>query len=112
MKRDFDVIVIGGAMAGAAAAALLATDAKTRGLRIALVEPRPATAPSAAEPFNLRVSALSRASEELLKRTGAWAAIEARGAAAYERMIVWEQRSDPAGPGRERRARHRGPWPR
>jgi 2-octaprenylphenol hydroxylase len=98
MKRDFDVIVIGGAMAGAAAAALLATDPKTRSLGIALVEPRPATPPAAADPIDLRVSALSRASQRLLERTGAWPAVRARGAAPYERMVVWEQRSDPAGP--------------
>jgi 2-octaprenylphenol hydroxylase len=98
VKRDFDVIVIGGAMAGAAAAALLATDPKTRTLGIALVEPRPATPPAATEPFDLRVSALSRASQQLLVRTGAWPAVQARGAAPYERMIVWEQRSDPTGP--------------
>lgn len=98
MKRDFDVVVIGGAMAGAAAAALLAADPKTGSLRIALVEPRPATPPAAADPFDLRVSALSRASQRLLERTGAWPAVQARGAAAYERMVVWDQRSDPAGP--------------
>lgn len=98
MKRDFDVVVIGGAMAGAAAAALLATDPKTGALRIALVEPRPATPPAAADPIDLRVSALSRASQRLLERTGAWPAVKARGAAAYERMVVWDRRSDPAGP--------------
>ncbi len=98
MKRDFDVVVIGGAMAGAAAAALLAADPKTGSLSIALVEPRPATPPAAADPFDLRVSALSRASQRLLERTGAWPAVQARGAAAYERMVVWDQRSDPAGP--------------
>ncbi len=98
MKRDFDVIVIGGAMAGAAAAALLAADSQTRALRIALVEPHPATPPAAADPFDLRVSALSRASQRLLERTGAWPAVQARGAAGYERMVVWDQRSDPAGP--------------
>ncbi len=98
MKRDFDVIVIGGAMAGAAAAALLATDPNTSSLRVALVEPRPAPSPGAADSFDLRVSALSRASQQLLERTGAWPAVQARGVAPYERMVVWEQRSDPAGP--------------
>ena len=98
MKRDFDVVVIGGAMAGAAAAAMFATAPGTRDLRIALAEPRPATMPAPQDPFDLRVSALSRASQQLLERTGAWPAVLARGAAAYERMVVWEERSDPAGP--------------
>lgn len=65
MKRDFDVVVVGGAMAGAGAAALLAADARTAGLRVALLEPKPAAAPAPQEPLDLRVSALSRASQEI-----------------------------------------------
>jgi 2-octaprenylphenol hydroxylase len=97
MKRDFDVVVIGGAMAGAGVAALLAATPATQGLRIALVESRPAAPPAADSPFDIRVSALSRASQQLLERTGAWPAVAAR-AAPYQRMVVWEERQDPAGP--------------
>jgi 2-octaprenylphenol hydroxylase len=97
MKRDFDVVVVGGAMAGAGAAALLACDARTAGLGIALLEPRPAAAPAPGEPLDLRVSALSHASRQLLVRTGAWGAVEARGAACYQRMVVWEERGEPGG---------------
>lgn len=96
MKRDFDVVVVGGAMAGAGAAALLAATPATTGLRIALVEPRPAARPAADAPLDLRVSALSRSSQQLLERTGAWPDVAAR-AAAYRRMVVWEERQDPAG---------------
>jgi 2-polyprenylphenol 6-hydroxylase len=96
LKRDFDVVVVGGAMAGAGAAALLAATPATAGLRIALVEPRPAAMPAADAPLDLRVSALSRSSQQLLERTGAWPAVAAR-AAAYRRMVVWEERQDPAG---------------
>ncbi|MGE0465525.1 MAG: FAD-dependent monooxygenase [Steroidobacteraceae bacterium] len=99
MKRDFDVVIVGGAMAGAGFAALLAADPKTASLRVALIEPKPAAAPAAGDPLDLRVSALSRASQQLLERTGAWPAVVARGAAAYQRMVIWEQRADPAGPG-------------
>lgn len=99
MKRDFDVVIVGGAMAGAGAAALLAADPKTASLRIALIEPKPAAPPAAGDPLDLRVSALSRASQQLLERTGAWPAVVARGAAAYQRMVIWEQRVDPTGPG-------------
>jgi 2-octaprenylphenol hydroxylase len=97
LKNDFDVVVVGGAMAGAGTAALLAAAPATAGLRIALVEPRPATPPAADEPLDLRVSALSRASQRLLERTGAWPAVAAR-AAAYRRMVIWEERQDPSGP--------------
>lgn len=99
MKRDFDVVIVGGAMAGAGAAALLAANPETASLRIALIEPKPAAAPPAGDPLDLRVSALSRASQQLLERAGAWPAVVARGAAAYQRMVIWEERADPAGPG-------------
>lgn len=96
MKRDFDVLVVGGAMAGAGTAALLAATPATARLRIALVEPRPATAPARDSPLDLRVSALSRASQKLLELTGAWQAVAPR-AAAYQRMVIWEERTDPGG---------------
>jgi 2-octaprenylphenol hydroxylase len=94
MKRDFEVVVVGGAMAGAGTAALLAATPATARLRVALVEPRPATAPESGAPLDLRVSALSRASQRLLELTGAWPAVAAR-ACAYQRMVVWEERTDP-----------------
>ncbi len=84
-------------MAGAGTAALLAATPATAGLRIALIEPRPATPPVAGAPLDLRVSALSRSSQRLLERTGAWPAVAAR-AAAYQRMVIWEERQNPAGP--------------
>ncbi|MGH8136472.1 MAG: FAD-dependent monooxygenase, partial [Steroidobacteraceae bacterium] len=99
MKRDFDLVIVGGAMAGAGAAALLATNPDTAALRIALLEPKPVTAPAAGEPLDLRVSALSRTSQRLLELTGAWPAVIARGAAAYQRMVVWEERATAEGPG-------------
>jgi 2-polyprenylphenol 6-hydroxylase len=97
MKHDFDVVIVGGAMAGAGTAALLAATTATSGLRVALIEPRPVAAPAAGAPLDIRVSALSRATQQLLERTGAWPAVAARSA-AYERMVIWEERQDPAGP--------------
>lgn len=97
MKRDFDVVIVGGAMAGAGTAALLAATPATSSLRIALVEPRPLAAPAEGAPLDVRVSALSRASQQLLERTGAWPLVAAR-VSAYERMVIWEERQDPAGP--------------
>jgi 2-polyprenyl-6-methoxyphenol hydroxylase-like FAD-dependent oxidoreductase len=57
--RDFDVLIAGAGMVGAALAALLATGPRTRLLRVALVEPQPAQSPASAEALDLRVSALS-----------------------------------------------------
>jgi 2-octaprenylphenol hydroxylase len=97
VKRDFDVVVVGGAMAGAGTAALMAATPATSALRVALVEPRPVAAPAPGDPLDIRVSALSRASQRLLELTGAWPAVAAR-ACAYGRMVIWEERQDPRGP--------------
>lgn len=99
MKRDFDILIAGGGLVGAGLAALLGSHAPTAGLRIAVLEPRPSRFPDPAEPWDLRVSALSRASQRLLERAGAWPAILARGATPYQGMVVWEEHDDANGPG-------------
>jgi 2-octaprenylphenol hydroxylase len=96
-RREFDVLIAGGGMVGAALAALLAGGERTRTLRVGLVEPQPALAPSLQDPVELRVSALSRAGERLLRSVGAWALVEPRHPCAYERMIIWDGASAPAG---------------
>ena len=99
IKRDFDVVIVGGGMVGAACAALFGAYAPTASLRVAMLEPRPAPFPLAGDALDLRVSAVSRASQRLLERTGAWARIKERGAAAYQRMVVWDELGSPDGQG-------------
>jgi len=96
----FDVIIVGGGPAGACAGALLArSTAGTSGLSVALLEPRwPQAAPAVARP-DPRVVALSRASERLLRRAGAWTRIPAERLAAYERMRIWHESVAPSGAG-------------
>ena len=61
-----------------------------RGTRWAcLLEPRPAPDWREAD-VDLRVYALSRASQHVLESTGAWPGIAARRASPYRRMHVWE----------------------
>lgn len=99
MKRDFDVVVAGGGMVGAACAALFGSYEPTSALRVAMLEPQPAIPPAAGEPLDLRVSALSRASQRLAERAGAWPQVLARGAAGYQRMVVWDERGEADGSG-------------
>jgi 2-octaprenylphenol hydroxylase len=96
----FDVIIVGGGPVGACAGALLArSTARTPGLSVALLEPRwPQTVPAEARP-DPRVVALSRASERLLRRAGAWTRLPAERLAAYERMRIWHESVAPSGPG-------------
>jgi 2-octaprenylphenol hydroxylase len=94
-RIDFDVVIVGGGMVGAALAACLATRQQTRALKVAILEPAPVAPRASSEALDLRVSALSRASVTLLREVAAWPAIEARGVCAYDRMLVWDAASAP-----------------
>jgi 2-polyprenylphenol 6-hydroxylase len=86
MNTNYDLLVVGGGMVGAAFA--LACSGK--GLRIGVVEARPPRRAWPAGEVDLRVSALSRASERMLARLGAWERIGDLGASAYRQMRVWD----------------------
>lgn len=90
-RLDFDAVVIGGGMVGLCVVALLAQNEQLAGWRIAMVEPSPPL-PPADDSMDLRVSALSRASQRVLDAAGAWAAI-APHSCPYERMVVWDAAS-------------------
>jgi len=95
-KTDFDVIIVGGGMVGTCLAALLAREEVLAGWRIALVDPAGARRPDDAS-LDLRVSALSRASERILAAAQAWDAI-APHASPYSEMVVWDAASTPDRP--------------
>ena len=88
-RRDADVLVVGGGVVGAATAVLLATQTATRGLSVGLVEPRVPALPAATADWDLRVFALSRASQRLLEACGVWPQVLQR-AHAYQGMRVWD----------------------
>ncbi|TCN82050.1 2-octaprenyl-3-methyl-6-methoxy-1,4-benzoquinol hydroxylase [Shewanella fodinae] len=81
-----DIVIIGGGMVGAAAAVGLAQ----LGLRVAVVE---ACAPEAYDPeqaLDVRVSAVSLASENLLARLGALEGLLQMRQVAYRGLETWE----------------------
>ncbi|MFZ1386087.1 MAG: UbiH/UbiF/VisC/COQ6 family ubiquinone biosynthesis hydroxylase [Thiolinea sp.] len=83
---DYEIIIAGGGMVGAALAGLLGQAGK----QVAVLEATIPQAFSANDPFDNRVSALSRASQRLLEKAGAWQAVVAKRAAPYENMQVWD----------------------
>lgn len=81
----FDVIIAGGGLVGLSLAALLGRE----DVGVALVEAREPQSDWPQDSVDLRVYAISRASENLLRDTGAWPAIEPH-ACVYRDMHVWD----------------------
>lgn len=86
MNRVHDVAIVGGGMVGAALALALARG----GLSVALVDRQPVASPAARDDYDLRVSALSSASQRLLNALGVWYEIEAVRVSPYRRMEIWD----------------------
>ncbi|MBU2871901.1 FAD-dependent oxidoreductase [Colwellia sp. E2M01] len=87
--EHFDCVVIGGGMVGATSALTLAQ----LGLKVALVEQFPPKEFTADQAFDLRVSAISLASKNLLKQVDAWSQLKQWRACPYKRLGVWEDES-------------------
>ncbi|WNC71074.1 FAD-dependent monooxygenase [Thalassotalea psychrophila] len=81
-----DCLVIGGGMVGAAAALSLAD----LGLKVAVVEVHAPQAYLPEQDFDLRVSAISLASEQLLQQLNAWQQVQDWRSCVYKRLGVWE----------------------
>jgi 2-octaprenyl-3-methyl-6-methoxy-1,4-benzoquinol hydroxylase len=71
MKQEFDVVVVGGGMVGAAVACCLGGS----DLKVAVIESQVPEAFDEQQPHDLRVSALSIASKHILEAVGAWQGI-------------------------------------
>ena len=85
--QQFDVVIIGGGMVGATLARALAN---TR-LSVAIIEPQPPQAQTMATRFDLRVSAITRASQRIFEALGVWDDMVARRVSPFREMHVWEE---------------------
>ena len=84
-SHRYDVIIQGAGMVGLALAAALLQ----QGRRVALLESRPIERFDGGE-MRLRVSALSLASEQMLRRLGAWETMQRLRVSPYRGMRVWD----------------------
>ena len=98
MRYDFHIIIVGGGMVGACAAALAAVDPHLADLRIAVLEANPPASPPQGD-IDLRVSAVSRASQRILAAAGAWSLVPQQSLSPYEDMVVWDAAGKPRGAG-------------
>lgn len=85
MER-YDIAVVGGGMVGAA----IALGASRLGKKVIVIEGVEPAEFDPCQPMDLRVSAISKHSVELLERLGAWTSIKAMRVCPYRRLSTWE----------------------
>jgi len=88
MIQNVDIAIVGGGMVGLAFAAAL----EDTELRVAVIESKLPNEELSDLP-DVRVSALNRASENILRNLGAWDEISQRRLSPYQAMQVWEKDS-------------------
>ena len=88
--QEFDVVIVGGGMVGAAFACTLGNTA----LRVALIESNTPDLQWPKERYDVRTSALSRASQRILQSIQVWPFIEAMRTSPYTDMHVWDASGD------------------
>ncbi len=88
LSHNWDAVVVGGGMVGAAAALGLAQ----QGFQVLLLEKTPVDLQWDGQAnYQMRVSALTRASEKILSNLGAWQGIEKRRYHPFTAMHVWDE---------------------
>ena len=88
--KEFDVVIVGGGMVGATVGCGLGNT----NLKVAIIEQAVPDDFSIDQPHDLRVSALSLASKNILKSVGAWEGVLNRRYCPFKRMRVWETAGD------------------
>ncbi|WP_166266652.1 FAD-dependent monooxygenase [Marinobacter caseinilyticus] len=91
MTEQFDIVVVGAGMVGAA----LATGLGQSGFSVALVDRETAPVFDPIQDPDIRVSAISAGSERYLRRLGAWGHIDGMRTTPYTRLAVWDDSINP-----------------
>ncbi len=89
--KKYDIIIVGGGMVGSAMACALGHHIESNNiLRIALIEGQEPSTQWPENSFDLRVSAISPASQAFFKTLGVWNAMHEMRVTAYTEMHVWD----------------------
>ncbi len=83
---DFDIIIIGGGMVGATLACALGNTP----FKVAVIEPAIAPMNWPEDEYDIRVSAITRATENVFRHIGAWDGMVRRRVTPYQAMEVWD----------------------
>jgi len=89
-QQKFEVIIVGGGIVGATTACALAH----AGVNVALLDMFNPQRQWTDDSVDIRVSALTRASQNILEAVGAWDGIVQRGVCGYKDMRVWDAKAD------------------
>jgi 2-polyprenylphenol 6-hydroxylase len=84
--NDPDIVIVGGGMVGACLACALGDSA----LRVALIERSAPQELRAQDDYELRVSAITHASQRIFRRLGVWEPMCAHRVSPYREMHVWD----------------------
>lgn len=89
-QQQYDVIVVGAGMVGAALALALGR----HDFKVALVDARAPQLEWPEEGYDIRVSAITRASQQVFESLGAWSVMQAERVSPYRDMHVWDAGGD------------------
>ena len=88
MSKHYDIIIVGAGMVGATLACGLAEEAEQ--FKIAIIDANAPKFDWDKSSYDMRVSAITRASQTLLKNVGAWDKIVEQRISPYQEMFVWD----------------------
>lgn len=89
---QYDITIVGNGMVGATLACAIA--ANLNDVSIAVIDTAAPIEKPATDSFDLRVSAITRASENIYRNIGAWALIENTRISPYRDMHVWDSKGN------------------
>ncbi len=90
--QHYDIVIVGGGMVGSALACALSND--NGALKIAIIEGREPELNWDHKSFDMRVSAITRGSQQLFEQLGIWETLQADRISPYGEMYVWDATGD------------------